>query len=83
LSFSYRLRARFPMQAQTPPPSAYDYYNPTDLTMQPPLEVTVSEHDNRHLSPRPAHRQGSVLNRVERCGGLFFLDRTASEAVSL
>ncbi|MCP4548028.1 MAG: hypothetical protein GY835_16305 [bacterium] len=43
LSFSYRLRARFPMRAQTPPSSAYDYYNPSDLTVQPPLEVTVNE----------------------------------------
>jgi hypothetical protein len=43
LRFSYRLRARFPMRAQTPPSSAYDYYNPGDLTVQPPLEVTVSE----------------------------------------
>ncbi|MFQ6100242.1 MAG: hypothetical protein ACE5OS_03260 [Anaerolineae bacterium] len=43
LAFSYRLRARFPMRAQTPPSSAYDYYNPGDLTTQPPLEVTVSE----------------------------------------
>ena len=43
LAFSYRLRARFPMRAQTPPSSAYDYYNPGDLTVQPPLEVTVSE----------------------------------------
>ncbi len=43
LRFSYRLRARFPMRAQTPPSSAYDYYNPADLTVQAPLEVTVSE----------------------------------------
>ncbi len=43
LRFSYRLRARFPMCAQTPPSSAYDYYNPGDLTMRAPLEVTVSE----------------------------------------
>jgi len=43
LRFSYRMRARFPMRAQTPPSSAYDYYNPGDLTMQPPLEVSVSE----------------------------------------
>jgi hypothetical protein len=43
LRFSYRLRARFPMRAQTPPSSAYDYYNPGDLTVQPPLEVSVSE----------------------------------------
>jgi len=43
LRFSYRLRARFPMRAQTPPSSAYDYYNPADLTMRAPLEVTVSQ----------------------------------------
>ncbi len=43
LYFSYRLRARFPMRAQTPPSSAYDYYNPSDLTVQPPLEVVVGE----------------------------------------
>jgi uncharacterized protein YfaS (alpha-2-macroglobulin family) len=43
LAFSYRLRARFPMRAQTPPSSAYDYYNPGNLTVQQPLEVTVSE----------------------------------------
>jgi uncharacterized protein YfaS (alpha-2-macroglobulin family) len=43
LRFSYRLRARFPMRAQTPPSSAYDYYNPADLTLRAPLEVTVSQ----------------------------------------
>jgi hypothetical protein len=43
LRFSYRLQARFPMRAQTPPSSAYDYYNPSDLTVRAPLEVTVSE----------------------------------------
>jgi hypothetical protein len=43
LTFSYRLQARFPMRAQTPPSSAYDYYNPGDMTVRAPLEVTVSE----------------------------------------
>jgi uncharacterized protein YfaS (alpha-2-macroglobulin family) len=43
LSFSYRLRARFPMRAQTPASSAYDYYNPGDQAVETPLEVTVSE----------------------------------------
>jgi len=43
LRFSYRLRARFPMRAQTPPSSVYDYYNPTELTMREPLEMVVSE----------------------------------------
>jgi hypothetical protein len=43
LNFSYRLRARFPMRAQTPPSRAYDYYNPGGETVRAPLEVTVSE----------------------------------------
>ena len=43
LRFSYRLRARFPMRAQTPPSSAYDYYNPADLTVRAPREIVVSE----------------------------------------
>jgi hypothetical protein len=41
LHFSYRLRARFPMRAQTPPSSAYDYYNPGSATVRAPLRVTV------------------------------------------
>jgi uncharacterized protein YfaS (alpha-2-macroglobulin family) len=28
LNFSYRLRAKFPLKAQTPASSVYDYYNP-------------------------------------------------------
>jgi hypothetical protein len=40
---SYRLRARFPMRAQTPPSSAYDYYNPSDTTVRAPLQVVVNE----------------------------------------
>jgi len=43
LDFGYRLRARFPMRAQTPPSTAYDYYNPERLAMRVPLVVTVSE----------------------------------------
>jgi hypothetical protein len=43
LQFSYRLRARFPMRAQTPSSSVYDYYNPTDTTTRAPLEISVSE----------------------------------------
>jgi hypothetical protein len=43
LRFSYRLRARFPMRAQTPPSTAYDYYNPGSLAMRAPLVVTVKE----------------------------------------
>jgi uncharacterized protein YfaS (alpha-2-macroglobulin family) len=43
LTFSYRMRARFPMRAQTPASMAYDYYNPQKLAMQAPVVVTVSE----------------------------------------
>jgi len=43
LRFTYRLRARFPMRAQTPPSTAYDYYNPTEQTTQAPLEMVVTE----------------------------------------
>jgi len=43
LQLSYRLRARFPMRAQTPPSSAYDYYNPTESAVRAPLEVLVTE----------------------------------------
>jgi len=43
LNFSYRLRARFPMRAQTPASTAYDYYNPSDQAVRAPVEMTVSE----------------------------------------
>jgi hypothetical protein len=43
LTFSYRLQARFPMRAQTPPSSAYDYYNPGNVSVREPVEVTVGE----------------------------------------
>jgi uncharacterized protein YfaS (alpha-2-macroglobulin family) len=43
LKFSYRLRARFPMRAQTPPSSVYDYYNPTGQTTKAPLEIEVED----------------------------------------
>lgn len=43
LRFSYRLRARFPLRAQTPPSAAYDYYNPSEQAVRSPLLVTVGE----------------------------------------
>jgi hypothetical protein len=43
LTFSYRLRARFPMRAKTPSSSAYDYYNPGDPTVREPLQMVVVE----------------------------------------
>ncbi len=42
LEFSYRLRARLPLRAQVPPTVAYDYYNPTALTLRAPLEMQVA-----------------------------------------
>jgi hypothetical protein len=43
LNFSYRLRARFPMRAQTSPSTAYDYYNPGQPTTKAPLEIVVTD----------------------------------------
>ncbi len=41
LSFSYHLRAKFPLRAQTPASSAYDYYNPDTSGEQAPQTLTV------------------------------------------
>jgi hypothetical protein len=43
LQFSYRLQARFPLRAQTPPSSAYDYYNPDQSTTLAPVQMVVSQ----------------------------------------
>jgi len=42
ISFSYRLRARFPLVAQTPASSAYDYYNPDVAGEAAPRTLTVT-----------------------------------------
>jgi hypothetical protein len=42
LSFSYRLQAKFPLVAQTPASSAYDYYNPDVAGEQAPVEIIVT-----------------------------------------
>jgi hypothetical protein len=42
LAFSYRLQARFPLAAQTPPSSAYDYYNPEVSGEAAPLMLVVT-----------------------------------------
>ncbi|MBP6469497.1 MAG: hypothetical protein KBE23_22200 [Chloroflexi bacterium] len=42
LSFSYRLTAQYPLRAQTPASSAYDYYNP-DVTGENAPQVLVVE----------------------------------------
>jgi uncharacterized protein YfaS (alpha-2-macroglobulin family) len=41
LEFSYRLRAKFPLKAQTPASTAYDYYNPSAVGEQTPTTLTV------------------------------------------
>jgi len=43
LQFSYRLRARFPLKAQAPASSAYDYYNPNVTGESQPMELVVKE----------------------------------------
>jgi hypothetical protein len=42
LRFEYRLQARFPLRAQTPPTAAYDYYNPINGTVQAPTAMVVT-----------------------------------------
>ena len=43
LSFSYGLKARFPIRAKTQPYTGYDYYNPDQRTTIEPVLVTVQE----------------------------------------
>lgn len=40
--FQYRLRARFPIKAQTGSSRAYDYYTPNRQDTQPPQRITVT-----------------------------------------
>lgn len=42
LEFSYRLLAKFPLQAQTPSSSAYDYYNPDVNGLDDPQMLVVN-----------------------------------------
>ncbi|HKZ69612.1 MAG TPA: hypothetical protein VJ020_06015, partial [Anaerolineales bacterium] len=42
LNFSYRLRAKFPLVAQTPASNAYDYYNPDVSGEAAPLLISVA-----------------------------------------
>jgi uncharacterized protein YfaS (alpha-2-macroglobulin family) len=43
LTFSYRLRAKYPLRAQTPASSVYDYYNPEVSGEAQPLVLVVTE----------------------------------------
>lgn len=42
LEFGYRLRARYPIKAQTPPSAAYDYYNPGVSGVSAPAAIQVT-----------------------------------------
>lgn len=46
LQFSYRLRAKFPLTAKTPPSNAYDYYNPDVNGEQAPQTLVVTSAGN-------------------------------------
>jgi uncharacterized protein YfaS (alpha-2-macroglobulin family) len=41
IDLPYRLQARYPIRAQTPPSTAYDYYTPNQQDTEPPQRVTV------------------------------------------
>jgi hypothetical protein len=42
LEFGYRIRARYPIKAQTPPSAAYDYYNPAVSGVSVPEAIQVT-----------------------------------------
>lgn len=41
ITFTYRLHAKFPLRAQTPSSTMYDYYNPSVTATQAPTMLTV------------------------------------------
>ena len=47
LSFTYRLRANYPLRVQVPASQAYDYYSPDRWGEQRPLQVVVEEGEAR------------------------------------
>ncbi len=42
LDFGYRIRARYPIRAQTPPSATYDYYNPGVSAVSAPTAIEVT-----------------------------------------
>jgi uncharacterized protein YfaS (alpha-2-macroglobulin family) len=42
LDFGYRIRARYPIRAQSPPSTAYDYYNPATNAVSSPTPIQVA-----------------------------------------
>ncbi|MHC4663644.1 MAG: hypothetical protein ACYS8W_18445 [Planctomycetota bacterium] len=43
VKFSYTLVAKYPIKAQTPKSTAYEYYNPDVKSTVKPVELTVTE----------------------------------------
>ncbi len=43
VTFTYQVRARFPIKAKTPLSRAYPYYNPERVTVSQPKEITVTQ----------------------------------------
>ena len=43
LSFSYQLEAKFPIKAQTPKSTAYEYYNPDHKVEVKPVQIKVTK----------------------------------------
>jgi hypothetical protein len=41
ITLAYHLKARFPLRAQTPSSTTYDYYNPSASWVQAPTTLTV------------------------------------------
>ncbi len=41
VTFTYHLKAKFPLRAQTPSSLTYDYYNPANSGIQAPTQLTV------------------------------------------
>src|SRR5262249_23537667 len=42
-SFEYSLRAKYPLKAQTPPSTVYEYYTPSHQATAVPVTLTVTE----------------------------------------
>jgi hypothetical protein len=43
VTFSYRLRARYPLRAKAPASTAYEYYNPDNRAQAAPTEIVVGQ----------------------------------------
>jgi hypothetical protein len=42
-TFEYSLRAKFPLKAQTPPSTVYEYYTPSHQVTAAPVTLTVTD----------------------------------------